>query len=96
MCTYKDFMGDAITKVKRSRAYHAPKEEVSCIDTPRYDCEIHWYVHPFDDTQNEFRVHFFPKNKHESSFDKSLAEFLHFYDNPNGVFRLEMISFQFQ
>lgn len=66
------------------------------IDVKRYTCWIDWRKEYFPVKKEYFAVHFSPKNGRESSFTKTLAEFLHFYDNPAGIFRLEQLSFQLQ
>ncbi|MDX1699502.1 MAG: hypothetical protein R3250_02735 [Melioribacteraceae bacterium] len=69
---------------------------VDCIDLKRYRCYISWRTEHFPVERTFFQVTFYSRNGRESSFTKTLAEFLHFYDNPAGIFRLEQLSFQLQ
>ena len=66
------------------------------IDVPRYNCHIQWKRDIVPKKKEYFIVYFRPQNSRETTFSKTLAEFLHFYDNPTGLFRLERLSFQFQ
>ena len=96
MDTYMDELGADVRIEKKKIGIEERKTARECIEVPRYSCYIVWYKHPFDESQTGFKVNFIPKKEHETSFTKSLAEFLHFYDNPNGLFRLESLSFLFQ
>jgi hypothetical protein len=97
METYMDELGSDIKVVKTSRNPSVPQKEVrEFIDVPQFHCSLKWYKHPFDDKQTGFKMVFLPKKEGQTTFDHPFANFLHFYDNPNGLFRLEALSFLFQ
>lgn len=97
MDLYMDELGHDMGIIKDSRITDARKTVKNCITVPRYKCIIRWTENALYSEKSNFKVHFISrKSEHELPFDKSFAEFLFFYDNPNGLFRLESLSFLFQ